>query len=958
MSKTKNSHIYKKNVIVMNEKLLLEIQRINQLIGVISINEQPISIFSRVGLKESIIIVKNQADQLINLFKKGHIKADELKKQMQKNIDEYKNYLDEATYNTIKKDLDDLVTNTNLKSNADDVGVKLQKQIDDLETTLDDLEKNIDIELKSFENGVRKRFTDWLDNYTNKEGKIKIVESSTNVLDQEGPLGGGTIGDDIIKSSDNETAVDDLLMDAVITHDKIFIEMIDNSNLLPNVKTKLKELIENTQFTRIENLKQKIKENPKYNEKFRSNTNHLEKYYNKILKKHREKRTASEQRFLNEYHNVRNKSMTPDELKQINDLYDVAKKSSSLEYTAKVNILKFLGTEWLQFIKTLIESFAGFRKTADDWAKEAEKSAQILFDELESFKFSEENIYSKEHRSNFNSKVKQFKNEMQLSVSDWSGKYGHDFDAIWTNMKTKMKDLASKNQDKTAVDSVDSLIKKCEERNYKGDIITRNFPGWGGWKSIGDILDLTKNNIESLPPRGYIEPATRTSSLNIINNFLIKLKDLGIKFKAEFNDVRKNFGFTDALNKLRERNSKLGDKAKWYQKAGNGLRFVFGDLIRIWIRKMFSGQYINVDVLISKLSSRGISKKNTGLAFPQLIPRLLSLTVLVNLFNYVMDPFRELVGDLAGWIGEAFIKNIPGLSDLLVSSGIPIEYVGTLGEAGQEISDMVSSPQRLLENFTIEFGLDPIKANLLFFDFALLPQLISDNIIFNKDQLQEQINQANKDINDEFQKWDDEFRQKFNNASPEEKKKLKEESVGTAFLAMNQMNSNVRKNAFINIMKQRNPDICANFDINKFNYVTKNVEYTTGAQPMFLAAIIKDRNENVGRDLNNILKKYVNDPKMAINDFNKVLEKSKNVVDGEISKNNGVVALLKGSDGKKYSLFTDGDLFFYKPSYDEIITTLKNQEFIKDESGTSMVLSNAGENFKMESKHICEFPFP
>jgi hypothetical protein len=141
MSKTKNSHIYKKNVIVMNEKLLLEIQRINQLIGVISINEQPISIFSRVGLKESIIIVKNQADQLINLFKKGHIKADELKKQMQKNIDEYKNYLDEATYNTIKKDLDDLVTNTNLKSNADDVGVKLQKQIDDLETTLDDLEK-------------------------------------------------------------------------------------------------------------------------------------------------------------------------------------------------------------------------------------------------------------------------------------------------------------------------------------------------------------------------------------------------------------------------------------------------------------------------------------------------------------------------------------------------------------------------------------------------------------------------------------------------------------------------------------------------------------------------------------------------------------------------------------------------------------------------------------------------
>ena len=122
--------------------------------------------------------------------------------------------------------------------------------------------------------------------------------------------------------------------------------------------------------------------------------------------------------------------------------------------------------------------------------------------------------------------------------------------------------------------------------------------------------------------------------------------------------------------------------------------------------------------------------------------------------------------------------------------------------------------------------------------------------------------------------------------------------------------------------------------------------------------IIKDRNEKVGTTLNNILQKYFNDPELAIKDINKVVEESKNVAAGEISKNNGIVALLKGSDGKKYSIFTDGDLFFYKPSYDEIITTLKNQKFEKDESGTKMVLSNAGENFKMEKKHICEFPFP
>ena len=940
----------------MNEKIILEIKRINQLMGVISINEQPLGLFSRVGLKESIIIVKNQADELINLFKKGYIDAVDLKKQMQKNIDEYKIYLDDSIYNKIKQELDDLVTNTNLNSNADNVGDILKTKLDDLEKTLDDLKKNIDIELKSFENGVRKRFTEWLDNYTNTIGSGKIIES-VEILNNPSPIpGGGTIGDNIIKVSDNESAVDDFLTDAVIEHDMTYKKIIDaDKNLSIESKTKLKALIDETEFIRIENLKQKIRENPKFNEKFRSNTNHLEEYYNKILNKPREKRTASEQRFLNEYHKVRSKSMTPDELKQMNDLYDVAKKSSSFEYRSKVKILTILGPEWLQYIKMLIESFAGFRRSADDWAKEAEKSAQILFDELDANKFTEV-TQLKAWKSDFNSKVKQFKNEMQLSVSDWSKKNGYDFDAIWTDMKTKMKELASKNEDKTAVASVDSLIAKCQERNFKGNIITRNFPGWGGWKSIGDILDLTKNNIENLPPKGYIEPATRTSSLNLINNTLIQLKNLAIKLKTEFNDLSKNFGFTEALDKFKNRKIKLGDKTLWYQKVGNFLRFVFVDLSRIWIRKMFSGQYFNVDVLISKLSSRGISKKTPGFAFPQLIPRLLSLTVLINSFTYLLDPVRDLVGDLVGWFGEAIIQNIPGLKEFMTASKINVDYVGNFSEEAKEFINMYLSPEKLLENFTVEFGLDPIKAKLLFFDFALLPQLISDNIIYNKDQLQAQIDENNTKLDEEFQKWDNNYKQKFNAASPEEQKKLKEESVGTAFLAMNQMKTRSQKTAMIEVMKQKNSNLCANFDINKFNYIIKNTEYTTGPQPLVLQAIIKENNEYVGENSASILKKYVNEPEMAITDINKVVEKSKNVVDGEISKNNGVVALLKGSDGKKYSLFTDGDLFFYKPPYDEIITTLKAQKYIKE--GDKMVLSRAGENFKMESKHICEFPFP
>ena len=176
----------------MNEKVLLEIKRINQLIGAISINEQPLGKFSRVGLKESIIVIKNQADELIKHYKLGNISAEDLKKQIQANLDEYKNYLDEATYNTIKKDLDDLVTNTNLISNADNVRLNLQKQIDDLEKTLEDIkitQRNIDIDLTAFEKRVRKRFTDWLDNYANTVGNRRIVESSTNVLNNQGPLG-------------------------------------------------------------------------------------------------------------------------------------------------------------------------------------------------------------------------------------------------------------------------------------------------------------------------------------------------------------------------------------------------------------------------------------------------------------------------------------------------------------------------------------------------------------------------------------------------------------------------------------------------------------------------------------------------------------------------------------------------------------------------------------------------
>ena len=38
-------------------------------------------------------------------------------------------------------------------------------------------------------------------------------------------------------------------------------------------------------------------------------------------------------------------------------------------------------------------------------------------------------------------------------------------------------------------ESVEKLIKKCEERNFNSDnIITWKQSGYGGWKSIGDIF--------------------------------------------------------------------------------------------------------------------------------------------------------------------------------------------------------------------------------------------------------------------------------------------------------------------------------------------------------------------------------------------------------------------------------------------------------------------------------------
>ena len=421
----------------MNEKVLFEIKRINQLMGVATINEVnfPIGGFSRVGLKEAIVVLKNSVDNFVSLTKRGYMSADELKAKLKQNLDEFKELLDPKTYERLQSKLDEMISLKEIEKNVDNVLINLKAQLDEVQKILDNAEitkRNIDIDLVKFEKRVTKRFTEWLDNYTNGEGKTKLIGTSSKALD-EVDIDGGTIGDQIIKNHNNPEAVDDFLDNTVKNHDEAYKKRIDNDKkLLDESKTELKNLIDDTQNVRIENLKQKIRENPKYKKKFK---NDYDAEYQRALKKKKESRTGSEQKYLEDYHEYKygdkTKNMTPEELddyiKNIDDLYENSKKSSSIEFSVKTGskilgiripgLLRLLGPEWAQYLKMLVENLFGLRKNTDDWVKESDKTASIIVDELENLNIQTEADFAK-YKGSINDKMKQLKNEMQMSVSD------------------------------------------------------------------------------------------------------------------------------------------------------------------------------------------------------------------------------------------------------------------------------------------------------------------------------------------------------------------------------------------------------------------------------------------------------------------------------------------------------------------------------------------------------------
>ncbi len=969
----------------MEQRVLLEINRINQLMGVMTINES-IPRFSRVGVKEAIYILKNNVDELVAMARKGHMNIDELKDKLTKNLDEFKDYLPPEIYIKFKNSLDELLNANKELKTAKNLANDLKTQLDELQTTIDNFElvkRNIDIDLIAFEKRVRQRFIDWLDNYVKNQGRENLLNGTTRSLDGPNPFQNknGTLGDELIDRFKNPEQLDEFLDMTIDEHDADIKQKINlDKKLTDESKGKLNDLMESTANVRKEKLKEKIRENPNYKKKYSVGDEHYDAEYRRILNKKKDTRTGSEQKYLEEYHNYKygnaTKSMTEDELKSymknINDLYENSRKSNSIEYKVKTGskvlgiktpgLLRLLGTEWMQYLKMLVESLFGLRKTTDDWAREAEKSAAIIADEIDQLQIHSEADLM-EYKVSIGNKIKQLKNEMQMSVSDWTKKYGVDFNARWEEMKVKMREVAKKTENQETIDMVEKIITKCEERNFEGKIITWKQNGFGGWKSIGDILDLTKRELDESTAGHSKEVYANKSFSTRIGETLTKMRDYGIALLKELNELRKGTGIQEAIEYYRKLpKSKNTGFMRLLDNTHDFIKTVLIGCRRIWLRKLFTGQFINFDVIIAKISSRGISR-NPGTIIPQSLTRLTTLTILISVYDYFLTPVFDFIQDILGWIAEPIIESIPILRSILsIGDDQPVELVGSLGEEGQNILNSFKHPEViLLNNFTSKFSIDPAQAKILFFNFTEGYDIINEYVVKNKNQLIEEANKRNKEFNDEYTKIVEKMDKDYTNANPKQKKTMQENSVGKAFVQMTNMKTKIQKNAFI---KQRMKGsskynvVCSDFNIQKFDYVINNVKYQSGPSPLLLQALIKSQNENTGTKIKDIVDKYKEDPELAATQIANLTNNAKRMANNETSSELGVIALLKGKDNKDYSIFTgsDGNLLYYTPSYSEIKKTLDDQDWVVENN--KVVLNGSGENFNMERKHICEFPFP
>jgi hypothetical protein len=925
----------------MEKKVLLEINRISSLMGVNSIlNEHILSRFIKVGISEATQQLIMQIDSSINLFKSGLINEQELKKAIDENIDTLKFYVDESQLTQIKKNVDNIITNNRHIHRIEAATVAIKKEINDLEEIMSKSKQDVNINIEQYKGVLNARKKRQLEQIYDSNGQRSFLDST----------------DSQIKSMDWEKIISNIstsygfkkaLLKTMKAYDDKYLSSLTDTEL----QSSMKKLLEGTFEVRYRLILDHVEKIPSFQKKYLNSNivddvidptptskislTELEKEYQRILKKPEQKRTPSEQSFFDDYPTFKNSDNTSIVPESLSLKYKASKKSATVEFKLKTNLVGSLGPEWLQGLKTLIESGFGVRKTANEWFEEATTTTQIITDFLDKTTKNpdiEPNIES--FKTEYGKLMAQLKNEMQLSVNGWDSASSFDFDGVWGKIKTQMRSSAG--GDKTKLELVNDLIKKCETQNY-GTGIMAGYPGYGGWKSIGDILEITKNNLKvSNGDTGWIDGVTT------------QLK----KSFYEFKEVTKSTGYQDLWGSLKKRWKsirKQKDPASIFISSfGNFLKFLFLDLSRATIRKFFTGTYANLELLITRITSRGISRTSKS-RVPQLATRLMAVWFSLTLAEQFLGPINDTLDYLYRATAEVLGGTEYG-KIIFTALGLPIDYTDkdiftvlkeSVLDGNDELSDFVEKGK------VIDFSNFMMVVSSIFSNYK--------NV--TTDKAETEVNKLNDEITQELENID-----KVNSEKYEKAKKMAEDGNDGPLKDMQKKSAGdaleyiIRKNPrfIVSDWKRQFPELCSNFTNDNVDYIKKNLTFEPGLQPIIIKALVDSQNTTVNSKVKELYDKYKDNPAYIATEVAKVYQSAKAIAEKQVSENNGIVPLLKMPDGKRYALFsgTDGFAHYWDPPYDDMITALRQNKW--EAKDGKVVLKTNDKEFNIVKKNLCE----
>jgi hypothetical protein len=931
----------------MEKNLILEINRIRGLMGIKpTLNEGPLFKFLKKGITEAAeeLIKKIQGD--IDLFKSGLLNEQELKESIKGNLDTLKYYVDESQLTTIKQNVDSIIQTNAAINQLDTILNGIKKEIDDIKEVMAKSKRDVNIEIDNYKQALGKRRQEQLTELYGANGQSSFLEGSRNA----------TINydwDTVISRFSNSDDFKDSLINSVKNFDTEFVNKITDNEL----KISTRKLLDATLDSRIELMFTYVEKLPSYKKKFlgqniaddvidgstkpKVSIYELDTEYQRILKKNENNRTPSEQSFFEEYAIF--KSTGADEIPSGLPLkYEASKKSASLEFKLKTNLVGSLGPEWLQGFKMLIESGFGMRKTASEWLNQVEITSQIIIDFMDKTTKDtniKPNIES--FKTEYNRLMSQLKNEMQLSVQGWDSASAFDFEGIWNKVKTQMLDSA---KDETSKNLVKELIKKCETQNY-GTGIVAMYPGYGGFKSIGDILEITKNNLE----------VTKGDS-GWIGNMTVKLKTSWYEFK----EVVKSTGAKEIFSTVQKRLKQIQKNKTFggalFESIARTFQFLFYDLAKSTIRMFLTGTYANLELLITRLTSRGISRTSKSV-LPQLATRLGAVYLSLYFLQEFLGPVNDLINYSYRALGEGLVDiNFLWSKTLLKNAGLPIDFTD---------EDWIDFFMRFAEEFPPFKDLFKNGEVGKVIDFSNFIKILgsvigltrgggTDKAVVEVDRLNGLIDAELKRINNDYlEKYERAKDLAINGKTEDERdmlRKMQNESAGDAVMY-------ILKQPSINTVKywKRNfASECSNFDVSDVDYIKKNTSFVPGIQPLIIKQLVDTQNKTVTNKMNDLYQKYKDEPERIAAEVANVYSEAKRVAEGQVSSNTGVVPLLTMPDGKKYVLFSSSDAYAYywDPPYDDMITQLGlNKWEAKD--GKVMLIKNDGKEFIIERKNLC-----